>query len=158
MRLDRHKRSIGFTLIEVLVVVAILSILAAIIISTFDSLQRNSRDARRKLDLAVIQSALEQYHADQNNYPVLGNVGLGTTAPLVSPDNLRVYLKNLPLDPTGTVQYGYQSMPSDCTNLSNESLCTKYYICARMENSVNAGGGADCDSQVYTNAYEITPP
>lgn len=50
-----------------------MSILLSVGIISYNNLQINSRDAKRKTDLAVIQSSLEQYHADQGFYPALVN-------------------------------------------------------------------------------------
>lgn len=49
----------GFTLIELMVVIAIISILAVIAITLFSGAQRNGRDARRRSDIQAMASALE---------------------------------------------------------------------------------------------------
>ncbi len=49
----------GFTLIELLVVIAIIGILTTIGVSTYTGAQKNARDARRKIDIDAIASALE---------------------------------------------------------------------------------------------------
>ncbi|OGE26281.1 hypothetical protein A3C26_03770 [Candidatus Daviesbacteria bacterium RIFCSPHIGHO2_02_FULL_39_12] len=49
----------GFTLVELLVVVAIIAILSVIGITLFSSAQQNARDARRKSDIDAIAKALE---------------------------------------------------------------------------------------------------
>lgn len=52
-------RNKGFTLVELLVVVAIIAILSVIGLTIFTSAQSNARDARRKSDIEAIANALE---------------------------------------------------------------------------------------------------
>ncbi len=49
----------GFTLVELLVVMAIVAILSVVGIVAFSSVQKNARDARRRLDIDAIAKALE---------------------------------------------------------------------------------------------------
>ena len=59
----------GFTLIEILVVVAIISILSAIAIPNFLQAQTRSKVSRVKSDFRTIATALEAYAADHNDFP-----------------------------------------------------------------------------------------
>lgn len=59
----------GFSLIELLIAVAIISILAAIAVPNFLESQTRSKVSRALSDQRVIAGALEAYHADQNEYP-----------------------------------------------------------------------------------------
>jgi len=61
----------GFTLIELMVVVAIIGILMAAGIVAFSNSQRAARDAARIADLNAIGYALEQYYQDNHSYPTL---------------------------------------------------------------------------------------
>ena len=65
------KKTNGFTLMELLVVIGVIGVLLSFVTVTFSGAQKQSRDARRKQDLAAIQGALEQYYS-QNSfvYPV----------------------------------------------------------------------------------------
>ncbi len=60
----------GFTLIELLVVVAIIGVLASIVLSSLNEARAKARDARRLSDIKTIQTALELYFLDNNEYPV----------------------------------------------------------------------------------------
>lgn len=83
----------GFTLIELLVVISILAVLAAIGLTVYTNVLKNARDAKRQSDLRSIQSALEQYYADQRSYP--------DSLSLLSSDS-KVYITTIPKDPRGT--------------------------------------------------------
>ena len=59
----------GFTLIEMLVVIAIIAILSGIIIANLSGAKGKARDAKRVSDLGNIQMALELYFDRCNQYP-----------------------------------------------------------------------------------------
>ncbi len=59
----------GFTLIEILIVVAIIAILASVVLVGFGPAQRQGRDTRRIADLRQVQNALELYYAKCGYYP-----------------------------------------------------------------------------------------
>lgn len=59
----------GFTLTELLVVVAIISILASIALPNFQNAQSRAKVTRTRADMRTIEVALETYHIDHNTYP-----------------------------------------------------------------------------------------
>ena len=69
MRRKREKTRDAFTLIELLIVVAIIAILAAIAVPNFLEAQVRSKAARVKSDLRSIKTGLESYCVDHNTYP-----------------------------------------------------------------------------------------
>jgi general secretion pathway protein G len=101
-----YKKISGFTLIEVMVVVVILSILAAMIVPKIMSRPDQARMVKVKQDLLGIQSALDLYKLDNGFYPSTAQglhalVQAPTTTPV--PHNWKSdgYLQNLPADPWG---------------------------------------------------------
>src|SRR5579863_3533942 len=59
----------GFTLIEILIVVAIIAILASIVLVGLGPTQQAGRDARRLSDLHEVQNGLELYYNSCGYYP-----------------------------------------------------------------------------------------
>lgn len=99
-------KSKGFTLIEVMVVVVILGILAAIVIPKIMSRPEQARIVKVKQDIMAIQSALDLYKLDNSFYPSTDQ-GLQAlvTKPTEDPQprNWKAdgYLQQLPVDPWG---------------------------------------------------------
>ncbi len=59
----------GFTLIELLVVIAIIGILATLAVVSLQNARKNARDAKRIADVRQVQTALELYFNDWQEYP-----------------------------------------------------------------------------------------
>jgi prepilin-type N-terminal cleavage/methylation domain-containing protein len=71
-----NRNKTAFTLIELLIVVAIIAILAAIAVPNFLEAQVRSKVSRTKADMRSIATALESYSIDNNNhYPPAADVG-----------------------------------------------------------------------------------
>jgi len=71
----------AFTLIELLIVVAIIAILAAIAVPNFLEAQTRSKVSRTKADMRTIATGLEVYAVDNNAYPPCHTYGIAMTAP-----------------------------------------------------------------------------
>jgi len=102
----------GFTLIEVLVVVAILGILAAIVVPRIMDRPDEAKRVAAKADVNAIVQALKLYRLDNGNYPTTdqGLVALvQKPASNPVPSNwTKPYLDRLPRDPWGS-DYQYLS-------------------------------------------------
>lgn len=111
----------GFTMIEIIIVSAILGLVAmAMVVSTPKYFQRQ-RDLQRKSDLKQYKVALEEYYADNVCYPAvadLQNCGSGDLTP---------YLRRVLCDPNGQ-PYAYQ--------LSNG--CQQYSIYTNLEDTTDS--------------------
>jgi prepilin-type N-terminal cleavage/methylation domain-containing protein len=66
---ERESTAAAFTLIELLIVVAIIAILALIAVPNFIEAQTRSKIARAKTDMRTLSVALEAYRVDNDNYP-----------------------------------------------------------------------------------------
>ena len=94
----------GFTLIEVMVVVVILGILAALVVPRVVGRTDDARAVAAKQDIASVLQALKLYRLDNSRYPTSKQglealVTRPTTDPL--PTNWKSYLDRLPKDPWG---------------------------------------------------------
>src|SRR5476651_856334 len=101
-----YRQTRGFTLIEVMVVIVILGILAAIIVPKIMSRPEQARMVKVKEDILAIQSALDLYKLDNAVYPTTDQglqalVSQPTTPPIPSNWKSDGYLQKLPADPWG---------------------------------------------------------
>ena len=125
----------AFTLLELLVVMAILALLVALGLRTFGSVQQKSRDNKRRQDLLSISKALELYYNDFRRYPesldgkIMG-CGAGAIEECVwgdvwqDSDKEMLYMSKIPQDPGGN-QYFYLA----------EADGTAYQLFAYLENT-----------------------
>ena len=81
-------RQSGFTLIELIVVVAIIGILATIAVPAMRTAPMRAKESALREDLFTLRSCLDQFHADRGRYPT-------TLDELVSMG----YLRSVPVDP-----------------------------------------------------------
>jgi len=94
----------GFTLIEIMVVVVILGILAAVVVPRIMSRPEEARITKAKQDIRALETALDLYKLDNFNYPTTEQ---GLEALVTSPTSPPVpkryreegYLKKVPKDP-----------------------------------------------------------
>jgi general secretion pathway protein G len=84
----RHMRRLGFTLIELIIVLAIVATLLSIAVPRYYSSIDRSKEAVLKENLYQMRDAIGKYHADKGKYPE-------SLAALASDK----YLRKLPLDP-----------------------------------------------------------
>ncbi len=88
----------GFTLVEILIVVVILGILAAIVVPQFTNATQDAQAGNIKAQLDTLNNQIELYRARNNAYPDLGGAGWGdsSTAGSMIGDG---YIKALPVNP-----------------------------------------------------------
>lgn len=111
--------NLGFSLIELLVVVTIIIVLTTIGLVSYRQASRGSRNAKRKSDLETVRQALVLYRNDEGSYPAGSNFGsmLTTIGDYISFDSLT--------DPKSpTYDYAYTSADGSI-----------FELCATLETS-----------------------
>ncbi len=97
-------RQRGFTLIEIMVVIVILGVLAAIAVPRIMSKPDEARAKAAQTEIAQILQALDLYRLDNYRYPT-SDQGLAALAERPTndpvPTNWKAYLKQAPVDPWG---------------------------------------------------------
>lgn len=96
----------GFTLVELIIVIAIIAILITMSIASFGTITKRSRDTRRKSDIEQVRSALEAYRANNKFYP---NTGSGSYAEITTLPLEPAYISDIPDDLNTTVHYYYKA-------------------------------------------------
>lgn len=139
--ISQIKNKRGFTIVELLIVIVIIGILAALVIITYSGIQQKARDTERKTDINAVHGHLEAYYAQNGKYPTLANVNDSTFRSA----NMKGLDPAALQDPKGTAQtlaaatsataYGYAVTPANCDNGVNGD-CTAYTLTATLE-----GGG-----------------
>lgn len=104
------KQQSGFTLIEMVIVIAVVGILMGLAFNGIRGVQSAARDTRRAADLRATQSYLELYFSKYNKYPTgMGNWGTLKTT-LEDVNSGVANSGEVPLDPfTGRQEYLYAS-------------------------------------------------
>lgn len=163
MKLDmggnkKQSKKLGFSLVEVVIVITIIGILAAIITVTFDNVRKASRTSERETDIEMISNALEKYYDENGEYPAPahlvnnnGNISGGYVTHEVLP-GLPAEALVAPLAPADTTNsltlltdYSYESMDVDSYGYSisfsanpdyclNDSMsCSNYVLLFKDE-------------------------
>lgn len=95
----RKRRTIGFTLVELMVVMAIIALLLALALPRYFNHLKASKETILKQDLAVMRDAIDKYHGDKGRYPD-------------SLDDLVAarYLRQVPVDPITEQSDAWQTL------------------------------------------------
>ncbi len=135
----------GFTIVELLIVIVVIGILAALVITTFTGIQQKARNTERTTDVKAMHGQVEAYFAQNGKYPTLANMNDSTWRST----NMKGLDQEALRDPTSSPAsytllgaaaangYAYAVTASDNTACDNTAKdCAKYTLTATLE-----GGG-----------------
>ncbi|MEK7613170.1 MAG: prepilin-type N-terminal cleavage/methylation domain-containing protein [Patescibacteria group bacterium] len=113
----------GFTIVEIIVVVAVIGLLVILIVPSFSNSKVRTRDARRVNDIKTLAFALSQYYNDFGVYPLQ----LSSLMPQ--------YLPAEPKDPLSDLSYFYSVVTRSSYASTDCSVypAVKYHLGAPME-------------------------
>lgn len=113
---SRPRRPRGFTLIEIMIVVAIIAILAAIVMPSYSRYVQRGRLTEATSKLADLRTKMEQYFQDKRNY---GISGTGCGVPVAANNSgYFTFTCYLTSDPTVTTQADDQSFVLHAVGIS----------------------------------------
>ena len=141
-----HRKDAGFSLLELMVVVVLLSILALVIVPRVIDRPDQARAARAQSDIAAISSAVALYRLDNFRYPTTEQglaalVNRPTTDPAPANYAANGYIDRLPGDPWGQ-PYQYLS----------PGVHGQFDIFTYGADGQSGGAGADADIGSWTGS------
>lgn len=128
---------LGFTLVEILVVMAIMAILLTIGVANYLQALKKARDGRRKADLESVRSALEMARSDCGTYP-LGVLISGDAVRCVATATTYITIPDDPL--SSSYRYIYNGTANVYT------LCA-YLETGALTSTCTSACGGDCGNE-----------
>jgi general secretion pathway protein G len=133
-------RSRGFTILELLVIIAIIAILASAILVSLNGTQEKARDTRRMEDMSSLQKALQLYMIGNGHYPVeTSTTTLTGSDPVMSALIASGAIAQTPTDPSSPV--------SDYSYISNQ-MGNEYWLGFCLETDTIANHTKGCGNTV----------
>ena len=146
----REKRSQGFTIVELLIVIVVIGILALLVITTYSGIQAKARNAKRQSDMQALQTQLEAFYQQNGYYP--SRTDMNTASWLAA--NMKNLDTNALVDPSSSCtpattgclvatptakSYSYAVFQSDGATAceTTDTTCAVYTLTATYEGTVN---------------------
>lgn len=149
MKLKTIKNSRGFTIVELLIVIVVIGILAALVLNSFRGVQERARDTKRRTDVNAQAGQLEVYYTDHGGYPVFtgeintdswiqGNLKGADLNAWRAPNQSANSMVNSATPDKD--HYGYVPLQDDGTTACTTEPCAKFklYWYSEKDNVVNS--------------------
>ena len=120
----------GFTLVEMMIVVAIIAILVAVLTPNFVRARAQAQTSSCMMNLKEIATALELYQTDNDKYPTASNQVLNGSDP-----NLLPYIKQIPVDPVAgpNAYYEYSTQNPAAGDAGYSIVCPRLHDAATLQ-------------------------
>lgn len=158
----------GFTIVELLIVIVVIGILAAITIVSYNGVQSRAQDSRRVSDITNIRDAIELYKIQNNTFPAVTSANTDSSGWEVSYINnsfipaLRTsgVLNADLLDPLNNSTYFYRYYKYTAGQYACDPARGEYYVVQikafQATTALGAGPGFECLNRNWTNSAAWT--
>ena len=157
----RKVQTNGFTIVELLIVIVVIGILAAIVIVAYNGIQDRARDVSKVAKVKEISKAIERYYIDKGYYPpIIDGSGWESTCGSQT-DNWGWCDRDKEL--TDALAPYMKIDPTTLSASAPDAIDTNYYYASSPNNNwqtygirvVLKGDGGQNDGGYYSNSYEI---
>ena len=143
------KKQNGFTVIELIIVIVVVGLLAAIVISTYSGIRVKERNSTRQRDIQVLQTRLEAFYSQNGYYPSLQDINSTSwrtknmpnlnPSDMIDPSASIANVSNAKLaSKPGPGVFSYQVTDSNGNSCeTKDTNCAKYTLTATFEGTVD---------------------
>lgn len=129
------KQESGFTIVELLIVIVVIGILAALVLNTFQGVQARARDTERTTDINALHTQYEVYYNDNGYYPTFAVAAAAANFPGLDTEALNDPngngLNNGAVPAVNSTDNGYYyqaNNPVGCDNAAPATQCVDYTL------------------------------
>ncbi len=159
--LTPQSKSSGFTLMEIIIVMALIAVLTIAGLASFTASLKKSRDGKRKSDLRVTQNSLALYNNSYNQFPAndtdFNILGCGANGITICDwggswqAGSQLLMKKIPTDPLKNRSYRYEMVTTDSYRLKT---CLENKSDGQCSTTVEDWCNTGLDGCLYVVEYE----
>jgi len=144
--INNAKNKKGFTLVEIMLVIAIIGVITTLAIPAYENVLMNGRDNKRTADIVLLQQTLEIYHRQEGTYP--DTLTPGTQ--LIGTSTANIYLASIPTFPS--------DLDGDCASstynyvkIDDDTYILNFCLGGRTNNLIAGDKCVDQTGTYYNN-------